>query len=102
MAGMVRRRVLGFAALARVREYVTKRCGGKCERCKTADMDHVHHLSYRLLWHELDVPQCVMGVCVGCHDYLHRRSSYDPAAAVEPKDPEEQRVKCVDCGQLDG
>ena len=68
---------------ARVREYVTKRCGGKCERCKTADLDHVHHLSYRLLWHELDVPQCVMGVCAGCHDYLHRRSSHDPAAAVE-------------------
>jgi hypothetical protein len=85
---------------AQVREYVTKRCSGKCERCQTANMDHVHHRHYRLLWQELDDPQCVMGVCAKCHDYLHGLSPDAPAAAVELDETEEQETKCKDCPKI--
>ena len=74
---------LNTAHWARVRAHVKGRSDGQCERCG-ADMDAVHHLHYRSLWHELDDTKCVLGVCADCHAYLHGRSSHDPAV-VRPK-----------------
>ena len=72
-----------------VQKHVYGRNNGNCERCDKADMEHVHHCHYYSLWHELDDPTSVVGVCAECHAYLHGHSTYDPAAS-EPN--------CVDCG----
>jgi ribosomal protein S14 len=97
---------LKSAHWSRVREHVKGRSDGQCERCG-AEMVAVHHLHYRSLWHELDDTSCVMGVCAACHDYLHGRSSHDPAA-VRPKcsrcwDPSDVtydgRPMCLACAE---
>ncbi len=72
-----------------VQKVVYERNGGNCERCHNNDIQHVHHAHYHSLWHELDDPTSVIGVCAECHLYLHGKSTYDPAAP---------QPACVDCG----
>jgi hypothetical protein len=55
---------------------VRKRCGGICERCGLHPMYAVHHLSYaRLFCEELFD---LLGICNGCHEFIHGYSDYDP------------------------
>jgi len=60
----------------RLRAIVTKRSGGKCERCKVNDAAAVHHLTYQRKYQEL--PEDLIHYCQGCHDYTHGKSTVDP------------------------
>ena len=72
---------------ARVVETTTRMAGGNCVRCG-ADGDDCHHTTYRSLWHEVAGVNVVL-LCRPCHEFVHGRSTYDPAAP---------RPTCVDCG----
>jgi hypothetical protein len=92
---------LGTEHWHRVQKHVYARSGGRCERCKKNDMDHVHHNHYYSLWHELEDPTSVKGLCADCHAFVHGLSTYDPLSP-EPPDPDGPAApvpKCVDCGQ---
>ncbi len=80
-----------------VQKVVYARNNGRCERCGKHDIDHVHHVHYYSMWHELEDPTAVIGLCADCHAYLHGRSSYDPAAEEEPICPQD-RPDCERCG----
>lgn len=60
------------------KEAVRARSGGLCERCTLHPMDHVHHLTYERKYAELldDLQAC----CKPCHEFIHAKSDYDPAA----------------------
>jgi hypothetical protein len=52
------------------RRLVLERCAGLCEGCRSAPVEHVHHLSYdhwqdELLWE-------LVGVCENCHHRAHK------------------------------
>lgn len=59
------------------REEVKKRNWGRCERCKSAPIQDVHHLTYERLGHEND--DDLQGVCRPCHEYLSAKRDTDPA-----------------------
>jgi hypothetical protein len=80
-----------------VQQVVYARNGGRCERCGRNDIDHVHHVHYFSIWHELDDPDSVMGLCADCHSYLHGRSTYDPAAEEEEPSEPGDRPDCDRC-----
>ncbi len=82
----------------RVQQVVYARNEGRCERCDRHDMEHVHHNHYFSLWHELDDPGSVMGVCSDCHSFLHGRSSYDPTAEEPCFTEETPQPDCERCG----
>ena len=58
------------------KESVKKRSGGKCERCKNAPSDAVHHLTYARKYNEL--PEDLIDICRPCHDFTHGKSDADP------------------------
>jgi hypothetical protein len=81
-----------------VQQVVYRRNGGRCERCDKHDIDDVHHVHYYSLFHELDDPTSVTGVCSYCHKFLSGRSSYDPAAEEEEPRCPQDRPDCDQCG----
>ena len=82
-----------------VQKVVYKRNKGMCERCDMSRMEHVHHYHYYSMWHELEDPTSVVGVCAECHSFLHGRSTYDPAAEMPDKEPEQEELTCK-CGWI--
>lgn len=62
-----------------LREQVRKRAGGVCERCRTNEMDHVHHLTYERKYHER--LEDLQSICKSCHEFTHGKSDVDPAMA---------------------
>lgn len=56
---------------------VHERAGGICERCRSAPIDAVHHLTYERKYNE-DLDD-LAGWCNNCHDFVHGHSDYDPA-----------------------
>jgi len=58
------------------REAVRKRANGKCERCLTADMQQVHHLTYARIGEE--PLEDLLGVCKPCHEFLSAKTDTDP------------------------
>lgn len=60
-----------------LREQVRKRAGGICERCRTKEMDHVHHLTYERKYRER--LEDLQALCKPCHDFTHGKSDADPA-----------------------
>ena len=52
------------------KELIYERSHGICERCKK------HHLTYWRIGKEH--PEDLLGVCEGCHLYLHGRLTVDP------------------------
>lgn len=67
----------------KLREIVTDRSGGKCDRCKVNDAASVHHLTYQRKYQEL--PEDLIHYCQGCHDYTHGKSELDPLAVEQAK-----------------
>lgn len=61
-----------------LKEQVRARSGGICERCTINPMDHVHHLTYERKYREEleDLQAC----CKPCHEFIHAKSDFDPAA----------------------
>ena len=59
------------------REAVRKRSGNKCERCKKAPQDAVHHLTYERVGNEH--LEDLQAICDPCHEFLSGKSDYDPA-----------------------
>jgi hypothetical protein len=58
------------------RESVRKRANGKCERCLSAEMQSVHHLTYERVGKELLTD--LLGVCNPCHEFVSAKSDIDP------------------------
>ena len=48
---------------------VVARCGGLCEQCKKAPIEHVHHTTYQHLGEE--GLEDVVGLCFHCHQKQH-------------------------------
>lgn len=67
------------------REAVKRRAGGTCERCGSAPMSHVHHLTYKRRYAE--PLEDLLGVCEPCHAYVHGRSDRDPKPKAPAADP---------------
>jgi hypothetical protein len=59
------------------REAVKARAGNICERCKSAPIRDVHHLSYENVGQE-DLAD-LEGLCRPCHEFLSAVSDHDPA-----------------------
>jgi hypothetical protein len=60
-----------------LRELVRRRCADTCERCLINSMDSCHHLTYSRKYNEKLEDLC--GICKGCHEFTHGKSSIDPA-----------------------
>ena len=60
------------------RTAVRRRARGWCERCKVRVRVDVHHLTYANVGNEPLTD--LIGVCRGCHRFLHGRQKRDPAA----------------------
>lgn len=60
------------------RTHIRRRARGWCERCGWQRRVDVHHLTYERLGQEL--PGDLIAVCEECHQFLHGKSSYDPAS----------------------
>ena len=58
---------------------VRLRSGNTCERCGNAPHQETHHLTYRRLGVEL--LDDLIGLCAGCHRFVHARSQFDPRTA---------------------
>lgn len=71
-----------------IRTTVRRRSRGWCERCKVQRYDHIHHLTYDRVGHELK--EDLIAVCMWCHEYLHGKSKEDPAAVIYT--PEELKI----------
>ena len=68
----------------RKRTRIRRRARGWCERCGVNRRYAIHHLTYeRLGCEELGD---LLAVCQGCHDFLHGKSDYDPAAVSYTKE----------------
>lgn len=61
------------------KEDVRRRANNRCERCLTARMDAVHHLTYERLGHE--PLEDLMAICDPCHEFLSAKSDVDPLTA---------------------
>lgn len=60
---------LGSPAWASIRSRVVDRAHGRCEGCRNAGIDHVHHLTYdRVGWELL---YDLVALCRDCHDRAH-------------------------------
>jgi hypothetical protein len=77
------------------REAVRVRCNGTCERCGANEMHAVHHLTYERKGNEALTD--LQGVCEGCHEFIHAKSTYDPLSDVldppAPFDFDAQKIK---------
>jgi hypothetical protein len=80
-----------------VQQVVYARNGGRCERCNRNDIEHCHHNHYFSLWHELEDPTSVLGVCSYCHAYLHGKSTHDPTAEQPCFSEETPQPDCERC-----
>ena len=56
----------------RLRAFVLRRDGERCQRCGSAQKLECHHLVPRTAGGR-DVPSNCRALCVGCHDALHGR-----------------------------
>ncbi len=65
------------------RQEVISRCGGICEECKNAAVEHVHHVTYERLEHELLTD--LMGLCFDCHQTKHPHRKLNKRRLVEKK-----------------
>ena len=63
------------------RKEVKERADNTCERCKSAPVQNVHHLSYEHLGYE-DTDTDLLGVCRPCHEFLSGEIPDDPAVAI--------------------
>lgn len=61
------------------REEVRRRANNRCERCLTAGMDAVHHLTYERLGYESLAD--LMAICDPCHKFLSAKCDVDPLTA---------------------
>jgi 5-methylcytosine-specific restriction endonuclease McrA len=61
---------------AKLREAVRARCKNRCERCQMWRMEHVHHISYDMLFQERLTD--LVGLCEACHKFIHGHRSADP------------------------
>jgi hypothetical protein len=66
------------------REAVRKRAGNKCERCRAAKMDAVHHKTYANVGHE--PLEDLQAICNPCHEFLSGKSNNDPCKTRYPDD----------------
>jgi len=64
-----------------LKQAVHDRAYGLCERCHTRKIDAVHHLTYARKYAE-DVKD-LQGLCKGCHEFTHAKSSVDPCDVEE-------------------
>jgi 5-methylcytosine-specific restriction endonuclease McrA len=62
------------------RERIRRRARGRCERCRRARMNAVHHLTYARLGHERDSD--LQAICDPCHEFVSGKSDYDPRGGV--------------------
>jgi hypothetical protein len=53
-----------------IRNKVTDRCGGTCEKCKIRKVENVHHLTYIRKYQEQ--LSDLIGLCKKCHDDIHK------------------------------
>lgn len=60
-----------------LKEAVKARSGGKCERCRVAEHEATHHLTYERFGSEK--LEDLQGVCGPCHEFLSGKSTEDPA-----------------------
>ena len=63
------------------RKEVIERADNICERCFSADIANVHHLTYERLGKE-DARNDLLGVCRPCHEYLSAKRDQDPAVTI--------------------
>jgi hypothetical protein len=61
-----------------LREKVRERSNNKCERCREAPQEAVHHLTYERIGHEL--LEDLQAVCNSCHEFVSGKRDTDPAA----------------------
>lgn len=70
------KRYLASREWALLKRQVRERSAGRCERCRNADMDEVHHLTYQHVGHERLYE--LQAVCRPCHEFLSAVSDVDP------------------------
>ncbi len=63
------------------KEEVKERARGFCERCRSAPVQNVQHLTYARLGHEV-VNTDLLGLCRPCHEFASGKRDDDPAVAV--------------------
>lgn len=73
-----------------LKQSVHERAQGLCERCFTRGIDAVHHLTYIRKYDER--LEDLQGLCNGCHEFTHGKSSVDPR---EVEDREAISMRCV-------
>ncbi len=59
-----------------LKKAVHKRAEGLCERCQSAKIDSVHHLTYERKYTEN--LSDLQALCKFCHDFIHGKSDFDP------------------------
>ncbi len=64
---------------ALLREAVRRRADDRCERCRRAKMDAVHHRTYERIGHE-DLDDLV-AICDPCHEFESGKRAVDPMGA---------------------
>ena len=73
--------------LARVREVIRARSGGKCEMCFVRPAVHTHHRKSRSQGGQ-NTEANLLDVCAECHTYAHAHldESYLTGVLVRPRD----------------
>lgn len=64
----------------KLRAIVGDRSGAVCERCRSNPAVAVHHLTYIRKYAEL--PEDLLHICQGCHEYTHGKSTTDPRDVI--------------------
>lgn len=82
-----------------LREQVRQRCGGVCERCKSAPMSHVHHLTYIRKYAEH--LEDLRGLCEPCHEFTHGKRQRDPMLDMVPRLCDQEIHSVYLAGRLD-
>jgi hypothetical protein len=69
-------RYLATDAWRAKRRQVIERCANLCEGCRSAPVDHVHHLTYEHVGRELLFE--LAGLCLHCHEVAHEEDVASP------------------------
>jgi hypothetical protein len=89
------------------KEAVHERSGGICERCQVNKGQAVHHKTYARLYNE-DLED-LMHLCDGCHQFIHGKNDFDPAASViyetnkitiDDESSNKSELCCPHCGDV--
>jgi hypothetical protein len=83
---------------------IIKRSKGICEKCRLYPVDHIHHATYERIGNEKS--DDLLGLCEGCHAFMHGKSDVDPSAPVigkiipimEHVRDDEYKLLCPKCG----